>query len=566
MSQAPVGRLETLARWLHPLAVGGFLLSLAIGLLVPVYTDEIGWRFQERAAADGGFDMMFSDACGPSTIARAPWFMMPVRLFSAVANRALADPLFVRITGVICALLWAGLLWLLTVQLERDLARRAMVQALTFGLLGIGVLPFLLVLSRPEQPLILTATLMVLLVFLRPPAANERVLAWIKVAAIVLLASIALSYHLKGVLYAALALVCIAVCARGRATLAPRLAGMAALVALALGAAHYWVGRFRCPGDAKLAAILDRENVAALIARGGSLGHLLLRMAEGANPWRYVEQTLPFSRPMSSWIAPGLFPAELPDVMGIALMALWAAIALVVALDLCWFLSRERLRALAEPRLMLALAILGCMLGWGASQFQLHVYEAGHVLPMLVIAVLLASALPLPRTGWRSLALPVLVAAAVPFALISQAFVLASTVPSLVKAARTPGYPAAQPFSVSISGYDGIRRDIARAMAASGMPQDRRLHRLLIDDVTYLALQHSSLPLHRLGVLSIWNGGIKDPVAYLISRNSDGVVIGCHYLPGAMREAAARSGPICALSRAGLDRLARLDPVMRGRP
>jgi hypothetical protein len=154
------------------------------------------------------------------------------------------------------------------------------------------------------------------------------------------------------------------------------------------------------------------------------------------------------------------------------------------------------------------------------------------------------------------MALPVLVAVAVPFALVSQAFVLASTVPSLVKAARTPGYLAAQPFSVSIAGYDGTRRHIARAMAASGMPEGRRLNRLLIDDLTYLALQRSHMPLHRLGVLSVWNGGIKDPVAYLISRNSDGAVIGCHFLPPGMLAAAARSGPICALSRARLERLA----------
>jgi hypothetical protein len=65
------------------------------------------------------------------------------------------------------------------------------------------------------------------------------------------------------------------------------------------------------------------------------------------------------------------------------------------------------------------------------------------------------------------------------------------------------------------------------------------------------------LPLHRLGVLSVWTGSITAPVAYLRSRGSDGVVVGCEYLPQEMRAAASRSGEICAISRDGLDRIER---------
>jgi hypothetical protein len=134
--------------------------------------------------------------------------------------------------------------------------------------------------------------------------------------------------------------------------------------------------------------------------------------------------------------------------------------------------------------------------------------------------------------------------------------VLGVSVRPLVQAAREPGYAEKQADSASIAGYDSVRRDIARAMGEAGIPTDRPLHRLLIDDLTYLALQRHRLPLHRLGVLSTWNGSIDDPVAYLRSRDSDGVVLGCKYLPADMRAAASRSGEICAISRAGLDRLA----------
>jgi hypothetical protein len=151
---------------------------------------------------------------------------------------------------------------------------------------------------------------------------------------------------------------------------------------------------------------------------------------------------------------------------------------------------------------------------------------------------------------------------ALPFALCSQAIVLGLTVSPMFESARAPGYIWRQPFSIAALGYPAIRHDIAVARAASGMPMNRRLERPMLDDLTYLALQDSHLPFHRLGVLWLWRGGISDPVAYLRSRNSDGVIVGCHLLPPDMRAVAHRSGEICAISRSGLSQLpARPRPI-----
>lgn len=53
-----------------------FVASLLGGMMLPVYTDEIGWRLQERAALDG-VDKLYSDICGPNTLAVPPSFMWP---------------------------------------------------------------------------------------------------------------------------------------------------------------------------------------------------------------------------------------------------------------------------------------------------------------------------------------------------------------------------------------------------------------------------------------------------------------------------------------------------------
>lgn len=541
--------------WSQWLALGGLVLSVLAGTLVPIYSDEIGWRFQERAGIDGGLDSMLSDICGPNTIARAPWFMMPVRWFSATSNRALADPLFVRLEGVACALAWIALFWILVQRLAGDGARRAELRTLAFSLLGLGLLPYVLVLSRPEQPIILATALVLLLTFARAPRAPPAGLAWLKAAGIVALATIALSYHVKGVLYSGLAAVCLALSARGRGTAAPRILGVAALGALILASAKYWKERFSCPADPLLANLLDSENVASVLANGGRISAVVAKMVTSANPLAYVGVAAPRSDPLSNWLPPGLFPLPVAVIVLAGMFVLWGA-AIVLAV---WAAGRFALaakgRLFAQPRLLVALGLLGLVLVWGASQLNKNVYEAGHILPSLAILTVLS--LSLPGTGGRlSTYAARLTKVALPFALCSELAVLGLTLPALAGAARSPGYIRNQPYSISAFGYPAVHRDIAAARAAGGLPTDRRLERPMIDELTYMALQDSHLPIHRLGVLSLWNGSITDPAGYLRSRNSDGAIVGCALLPPAMRAAAARSGDICAISRAGLAQLA----------
>lgn len=539
-------------RGLGILAVAALAIILAAGALLPVYSDEIGWRFQERAWIDG-VDKLYSDLCGPNTLAAPPWFMMPIRWFSATANQALADPLFVRLEGVACAFAWAALTWALIARLAVGRGQRFKVQALAFALLGMGMLPLLLVMSRPEQPLLLSVTLMLLIALAKP---GDTAATALKAAGIVLLAGVAMSYHMKGVAYAPVALACLAVCGRGRATIAPRLIGAAALIATTAAAASYWVGRFRCPGDAMLARQQGDENLASALSAGMSVPDFLLAAIKGANPLNYVSLTVPNNKPMSNWVPENLFPHAIPPVFKGALLLLWGAAILIAAAKLARFLWRERLRALAEPRILPALAILACVIVWGASQVNRNVYEAAHILPMLVLFVVLCLTLPTAEPGGRTRALDWLVPAATVFALVSQVAVLTYVGPSLLAAARIPGALPKQEFSVSLAGYGAVRADIARAMTLAGIPAGSRQPGLMVDDVTYLALQRHPLPFHRLGVTEAWNASIDKPSAYLVSRNSAGVVAACRHLPMEMELAAAVSGQICALSPARLKELA----------
>lgn len=543
------GRMAALAapRSLLAFAAAGLVLSILIGLAVPVYTDETGWRFLQRAGIDG-VDGLFSDICGPNTIVVPPWHLWPVRWFGALANSAFAAPVFVRLAGVACALAWLALTWLLLSRLERDGKRRLVIGAMAFAALGIGTLPFIMVLSRPEQPLILTTLLVVIVTLWRAPAQTGAGLAALKVSLIVVLSVIAQSYHMKGVLYGGVALVAIFACASGRQTLWPRIAGIAAQLAFMALSASYWVGRLSCPGDAKLAEMYASENVASALVSDGNLLSTLGTLAKGLNPLVYAGLALPRSRPMANWLPPQMFSFT-DSLASYALLHLaWGAVLLMLVFRLWRFWRAERAAAFADARFLLSGALIGVVMVWSVSQLNRNIYEAAHVLPSITLAFVLASTLPgTERAGdWRKLRR--VATAFVAGALVSQAIILSSAAPVLLDRAARTGYLDAQPFSIGLGDYAPVRRSVQTAMEAAGMDVSAHHRRLLVDELTYLALHDHKMPLHRLGVMETWNGTITDPVQYLVSRHSDGVVMACQNMDDRMREMAGRSGNICAIS------------------
>jgi hypothetical protein len=243
------------------------------------------------------------------------------------------------------------------------------------------------------------------------------------------------------------------------------------------------------------------------------------------------------------------------DRFSILIILAWYLALAWSAVKLGLFFWRKRLKAFAEPQAPIALALAACLCVWGASQINRNFYETAHYLPMA--AVFCALCLTLPRPEPRETE-PLLVTTACLSLLVmlpSAIMVVSMSLGPLIEANRYRGYIPRQEISVPVFGYDKIRQDVSAAMKQAGMDPARRYHRLLIDDVTYLALQNNTFPLHRLGVLSVWNGEIKDPVRYLISRNSDGVVMGCKFLPKRMRDVAASSNGVCAISRKTLDQI-----------
>src|SRR5688500_10398297 len=132
------------ARWA---ALCGAMIALctelAIAWFTPLYTDEIGWRFQlSRAPFDGGVDRFIVEGCRSLAI-EAPFWMQPLRLASAWGNALLPDPFWVRVHGLTLALTALALLLLLIGRIAPR-GGRSSFATLGFSALALGLLPLLL--------------------------------------------------------------------------------------------------------------------------------------------------------------------------------------------------------------------------------------------------------------------------------------------------------------------------------------------------------------------------------------------------------------------------------------
>lgn len=516
------------------LIIGVFAVGLVLAILTPVYSDEIGWRLQERGWLDG-VDKLYSEQCGPSTLARPLWFMWPVRWYSAFFNTGFPDPFWVRFSGVLYALAWAGLLLALIRRMAAGAAQNRAVAVLMLGLLGLGTLPLQLVWSRPEQPILLAALGAMLVAW----NGRER-LSWWRPAAITLLAGIALSYHFKALVLVPLFLACIA---PQRSPALWRLLCAAALLGLTAASAQYWFARLSCPADAMLAA----QHAGQSLHYEGSLVKLALRALANDNLPAYVTLAAPDVTPMSHWLPYHLVTKPEQIAWSAAMIGLWF-IAFLLAGGALWrAVRRGGIKAALDLRVVFALLLFGIASAYASVQMVRNCYEAAFVLPLLAMSFACALCAE-PNGGPR---LPTMAAITGLAMLLSMVMVGAIYGPSLIRAAQASGYLAEQPLSVPVFHYDRARATIRKAAALCGIDPANHQQRLLIDDATYFTFMQSRLPDHHLSVLDPqWRGAVTDPLSYLKSQGMDGAVVHCRFLDPATRRHARAADGVCCLSRA----------------
>lgn len=536
------GKLIRLGAVAAPVA---FFLAVLSGMFVPIYTDEVAWRIQERAGIDG-VDKLTTLLCGPSSLARPPWWMMPIRHYSAFWNLQFSAPLYTRISGIFCALLWGLMLARLIVRAAPDDNRRRILTVLAFSLITIGLTPWLLVWSRPEQPILLclTGAILVSCSGWKRPEPRGAARAWWHAGAIVLLAAIAVAYHLKAIFFFPVFITCLVTCTQPRRYVAPCLTGATLIIVLTAHGASYWIARLKCPVNQ---ALLESQSFGSALLSARSPGealHVLVLMAQNVNPLVYIARTVPRPNPMSAWLTEG--QVSMP-----AAFTWWVLIAFVWCLALLFAGEALAVRLLrirgdgAEPRSAIASALVLSILGWSATQAMKNDYEATLIVPLLLLAIVMALSCPaVPQrlvNIVRNLSL-----GGPPAAICSMLVVACAFAPSLATAYHQRGYIERQQYSISAFGYEAERKRIHGLARRCGI-DPAHSQNLVLDDYTYYAFMRSHMPDHAAsGFVPTQTRELT--IDYLRARQSSGYIASCKLLPRALQSMAKRDGDICCLA------------------
>jgi hypothetical protein len=521
--------------------------SFGLAAFLPVYTDEIVWKaLQGRMGIDGGsLALTFQPSCGPYVFA-VPALLYPFRLLDGALYRVLADPLAIRALGVVLALAWLALAAALASSLCREREGRITAVAVLLGFATLGVMPFFLVVSRPEQILLIGITCL-FVPLLRPAAGVVPTPArcGVRAAGGVVLAAFVLAAHPKAIFAVPLMLAFL-----WRAARRPGIAAVASAAVVIFAAVSYrdWSARWACPGDPHFASLLFPINLGSALEQGRLLGYLTtLGDALGyASTW-YLGQFTPNAYYTSNLLPPFDHPA-LASAMRI-LFGIFVAegfLAFLLALA-----SRPR-----RPQVLSFIAVAALWLFYlacVATRITKNHYEAELMEPVMAMAALGSLWLawpPLARAAGETRALAAAHAGVIALLVLSaasQALLIANYAPYARGAWQEPGYPPGQDFSLSIFGYGPLVARMEAAARLCGIDPAARNEHLVVDELTSFAFRDAYQPFFVTFFEGGWGAFRPDPSGLWRDQHSAGMIVGCTRVPPAFADKVTRSGGFCCL-------------------
>jgi len=514
-------------------------VGVAFGVMVPLYTDEIGWRFQlSRMVQDGGLDRIIFEVCG-SLGAEPPVFMWPVRLIGSASTALVAHPIAIRLIGIATAL--ASFIALIAIlRAVRPIADddRRSITALSFGLLGLGLLPLLMMWSRPEQPIVLAMLLTVLTVLRGIEPARTVRQRWVATAIVFTLAIVAISLHVKVFYFLPLFFAALMLVMPPGSRLPLRAGVTLALLLVWVLSLKYWTARFACPADPVIARQFGAENLASAILSGripekgilGTLGDML--------PFGYVHPIIPGPRLMSDWLPPlDLWP---PVAVAFKIIV-WLSV--VSSLVLLTRSVRGRLNREVPAPVILAGALLLGIAACTFTQLRKNAYEAALVMPLLILIIILVLGSDRRHIGGLK-RLSILI---VTVATCGQLFLIPYLTPRLARSQAAAGVIETQKRSIPVFSYGAIGERVRAAARQCRIPLDGSARYVGIDDMSYLIFADSWRPMYRFGMNGAWSYDVPDAIGLLRERRSSGMVVQCRELKPELRARATVVGDFCCL-------------------
>ena len=531
--------------------------SYGLALTSPIYTDEIGWKLIQGHFVDDGHLSRSSDlvpSCGADTFS-TPAPLVPIRYVNALITDSLSQPSDIRLYGLFLSLAWASTTWLL---LRKLLAPEVSGEQVAVGLVGVvtlGVMPLIMVMSRPEQVLLIGVSVFLILALGERPSRQRPFLRELVLAsALVIGSALVLGSHPRAILTLPVIVVaCVRVIQRRTISFA-----VAAIVTVfAFVAFTDFSARLACPDDESVRNAFAFESI-GLAAANHMLGEFFQRLAsvlvETPGAFYFVTQ-FGFNDSYASQIIPPYPYRE----AGFALTVLIAAfVAGLVLTGIAAFILAAATRIRKRQGLV---ALAGLASTWAlplASMFARttrYNYEAQLIEPVLVLASVLSIWFAREELS-KLLGQPRLVryvragfGGLLVLSVASQIALLAGYAPIARLAWSGGGYVSRQPLSVSVGGFPRLRDTILAAAAACNIRPGNTTQHLVVDELTFFAFRHTNTPYLMTYIHpNYWGGGISDLPAFLARKRSAGVIVGCQWIVPEFVSVAQTNGFCCVPS------------------
>lgn len=513
-----------------------FVLTLWMAFYSPVNGDEIFWKLMiSRLESDHGKLVYLFAQCQQGQWIDAPLTWYPAMWINSWLYEDASHPWELRVHGTALFMVLLGL-WTWLLRHRSGLGWPDSFLAVS-AFLSVGVMPFLMVYERPEQPLLLLLTLGLLTTIAVQPRPD---VSWgrgvLVVLAFALLATLLSGTHPKGMFLFPVLLVL--------AWRQMRSLVWTALLAVILGWTAFdtqqvWQLRTTCPEFPGLMKTLQNLTLRPQMLFSDPVGFIQAGWANLMAFGAYVN-SLGFQQAyVSSWLPAATedWPASQTMVV-LANTLLWMPLVIAVLITGSNWVSARRVRGWNDILLWLAL-----LLAFGAIvvlQTAKNFYEASMIWPLVLLLAIFSFGQPLtdPRSPVVRTMLGLLLCVAVLSGLLRmERFGAFSEHWRQVRAEQT----------ATADQQNAALRDFARQQCGI----DTQAKRLVLDKDSYQAFWQHEQPLF-LDYASGWWAAESDIRTTMDKRDVGGLVAKCEGVPEELRPYMIRQsdakGAICCIA------------------
>ena len=542
-------RLSYLAATLILIVFSAVVVS---GVFVPIYADEVSTKMtQATVFANSGRMLTAIPQCIPDLTMPIPVSWYPAAAIYQLLYNGLS-PLMIRVSGVVMALLYVSTTAL---GLKRVLSGQLPCRQILAGfaaVLGLGVVPLTLVLSRSEQWLLLLLTYFVFFSLYYRTRVLSGGASVLQALIFITCTSIFYYSHPKAVFFSPVVVLSGWVAFRGNGIL--RLAVVAFTVFCSAQSVMAAKELFSCENAPILSASLASHTVkvSSLLSQPATLLNLFYIYLT-TFPAKAIQYATFRSQYFSLWL-PGLAPGE--ELGRLAVYANWFISGVIYSLIVLGFIlpliatGRALLRRESSSFHLLLIALWTSLVAHLACYVNWNFYASVLAVGVLCLLVGL-SLLDIPRTKYLDFSGRLLLLF-ICFGFLLSAFVhFTVLVPQLIDALGGSSELgiSGQPNSVPTFRYQEQRDKIRKFSTSCGLKGDDS-HRLAVDDLTYFAFDRLREPMH-LAYISEKGSGqdIKgsDFPEFLKKMGSPGVIGRCSLFPDVVRQDASSQDGFCCI-------------------